>query len=160
MISILHLNAEQCRNSRCSLVQHLKAINSQNKPFESPKLPDWSRIVFVGYSWFRDPRFKGSENPPYFDAMKHHRLEIDTPTLGAWYRNNHVPPAAYLPPPEHEEINGGAVIASESPQSRDTGEALEEQQSRHKVIAHLAWVVDSGATFDTVPLGYAKQEDL
>ena len=28
------------------------------------------------------------------------------------------------------------------------------------MTAHLAWVVDSGATFDTVPLGYAKQEDL
>ena len=28
------------------------------------------------------------------------------------------------------------------------------------MIANLAWVVDSGATFDTVPLGYAKQEDL
>ena len=123
MISIQHLNAEQCRNSRCSLVQHLKAINSQNKPFESPKLPDWSRIVFVGYSWLRDPRLNGDERPPYFDVMKHHRPEIDTPTLGAWYRNNHLPPSAYLPPPEHDEVNGGAVTASGSLQPLDSGRA-------------------------------------
>ena len=37
---------------------------------------------------------------------------------------------------------------------------MEEQQPRHDVIANPAWVVDSGATFDTVPLGYANQEDL
>jgi hypothetical protein len=33
-------------------------------------------------------------------------------------------------------------------------------QGKHSVIANLAWVVDSGATFDTVPLGYAKREEL
>ena len=28
------------------------------------------------------------------------------------------------------------------------------------MAAQIAWVVDTGATFDTVPLGYAKSEDL
>ena len=68
--------------------------------------------------------------------------------------------AAYLPPPEHDEVNGGAAIAGGSPQTLDSGESMEEQHPRRDVIANLAWVVDSGATFDTVPLGFAKQEDL
>jgi hypothetical protein len=60
-----NLNPEQGKNHRCRLVKHLKFFNSHNQPFQAPPTPDWSRCVFVGYSWFRDPRYKGDENPPF-----------------------------------------------------------------------------------------------
>ena len=129
----------------------------QNEPFEIPKPSDWSRIVFFGYSWFRDPKYKGDDNPPYFEVMKQHRLEIDTPTILAWYRNKHLPLGNELPPPRDEEATGGVVTAKAPLQPLDVEEdPCEEPQARHNVIAHLAWAVDIGATFDTVPLGYAK----
>jgi hypothetical protein len=71
-ISIQHLNAEhpeRCSKTKCKLAKYLRAINSKNQPFQTPKLPDWSDIIFIGYSWFRDPRFKGSEDPPYLEIM-------------------------------------------------------------------------------------------
>ena len=43
-ISTQHLNAEHPERSKCKLAKYLRAINSKHKPFQAPKLPDWSDI--------------------------------------------------------------------------------------------------------------------
>ena len=93
--------------------------------------------------------------------MKQHRPAIDMPTIRAWLRNRHQPPGQELPDPFGEEITGGVVTATAPLQPLDVEEdPCEGPQPRHNVPAQLAWVVDTGATFDTVPLGYVKREDL
>ena len=122
MISIQHLNAEQCKKTKCNLAKYLKAINSKDQPFQTPKLPDWSDIIFIGYSWFRDPRFKGSDDPPYLEIMKDFKPEIDTPTMEASYQRR-----AWSGPgdkifPDYIEKEGGDVIADASSCSIDVGD--------------------------------------
>ena len=92
--------------------------------------------------------------------MKDLTPEIDTPTMEASYQRK----VWFWPGdkifPDYIEKEGGDVIADASSCSIDVGDQPAGDQGKHSVIANLAWAVDSGATFDTVPLGYAKQEDL
>jgi hypothetical protein len=97
------------------LATYLKAINSKDQPFQTPKLPDWSDIIFIGYSWFRDPRFKGADDPPYFEVMNDLRPEIDTPTMEACYQKKLWYRLGDKIVPDYIESGGGAVTADASP---------------------------------------------
>ena len=92
--------------------------------------------------------------------MKDLRPEIATPTMEACYQSKSWYRLGDKIFPDYIEKGGGYVTADASPCSIDVGDHPAEDQGKHSVIANLAWVVDSGATFDTVPLGYAKQGDL
>jgi hypothetical protein len=135
-ISIQHLNAEhpdRCLKSKCKLAKYLRAINSKNKPFQTPKLPDWSDIIFIGYSWFRDPRFKGSEDPPYLEIMKGYKPDIDTPTMEASYQKRAWSWLGDKIFPDYIEKEGGDVTADASSYSIDVGDRPAEDQQKTTV---------------------------
>jgi hypothetical protein len=92
--------------------------------------------------------------------MKDYKPDIDTPTMEASYQRKCWSWPGDKIFPDYIEKEGGDVTANASSYTIDVGDQPAEDQQKHSVIANLAWVVDSGATFDTVPLGYAKREEL
>ena len=64
--------------------------------------------------------------------------------------------AIEIRPPHTMERDGGGLAANRD--ATDTEIQAAPEESRSSVMANLAWVVDTGAAFDTVPLGYAQQE--